>query len=91
MRTSAVGTVAYVDGDRVWVFGHQLEGVGRRALLLQDAYVFRIVNNPLALGQIGTTYKLGVVRARPRDGQLGRVQRASRAAPARSRTRSRCR
>ena len=47
--TSAVGTVAYVDGDRVWVFGHQLEGVGRRALLLQDAYVFRMVNNPLQL------------------------------------------
>ncbi|MDA0173955.1 hypothetical protein OJ998_32940 [Solirubrobacter taibaiensis] len=58
VRTSSVGTVTYVDGDRVWVFGHQLEGVGRRALLLQDAYVFRIVNNPLALGQIGTTYKL---------------------------------
>jgi hypothetical protein len=57
VRTSAVGTVTYVDGDRVWVFGHQLEGVGRRALLLQDAYVFRIVNNPLAIGQI-TTYKL---------------------------------
>ena len=42
----------------VWVFGHALEGVGRRALLLQDAYVFRVVNNPLQLGQIGATYKL---------------------------------
>lgn len=58
LRTSAVGTVSYVDGDRVWVFGHQLEGVGRRALLLQDAYVFRIVNNPLALGALSGTYKL---------------------------------
>ena len=58
VRTSAIGTVAYVDGDRVWVFGHQLEGVGRRALLLQDAYVFRVINNPLQLGQIGATYKL---------------------------------
>ena len=58
IRTSAVGTVAYVDGDRVWVFGHQLEAAGRRALLLQDAYVFRVVNNPNQLGQIGTTYKL---------------------------------
>jgi hypothetical protein len=58
IRTSAVGTVAYVDGDRVWVFGHQLEAAGRRALLLQDAYVFRIVSNPNQLGQIGTTYKL---------------------------------
>jgi hypothetical protein len=58
VRTSAVGTVAYVDGDRVWVFGHELEGVGRRALLLQDAYVFRIVNNPLQIGSIAATYKL---------------------------------
>jgi hypothetical protein len=58
IRTGAVGTVAYVDGDRVWVFGHQLEAAGRRALLLQDAYVFRIVNNPNQLGQIGATYKL---------------------------------
>ena len=51
VRTSAVGTVAYVDGDRMWVFGHQLEGNGRRALLLQDAYVFRVINNPLQLGR----------------------------------------
>ena len=58
IRTSAVGTVAYVDGDRVWVFGHSLEAAGRRALLLQDAYVFRIVNNPNQLGAIGATYKL---------------------------------
>ena len=58
VRTSAVGTVTYVDGDRVWVFGHQLEGVGRRALLLQDAYVFKIVNNPTALGALASTYKL---------------------------------
>ena len=58
IRTSAVGTVAYVDGDRVWVFGHSLEAAGRRALLLQDAYVFRIVNNPNQLGPIGATYKL---------------------------------
>ena len=58
VRTSAIGTVAYVDGDRVWVFGHELEGDGRRALLLQDAYVYRIINNPLQLGPIGSTYKL---------------------------------
>jgi hypothetical protein len=58
VRTSATGTVAYVDGDRIWIFGHELEGNGRRALLLQDAYVFRIINNPLQLGQIASTYKL---------------------------------
>src|SRR4051794_20345250 len=53
----AIGTVSYVDGDKVWAFGHPLEGVGGRALLLQDAYVFRIVNNPLAVGS-AETYKL---------------------------------
>jgi hypothetical protein len=59
VRTSSVGTVAYVDGDRVWIFGHELEGNGRRALLLQDAYIFRIINNPLSLGALASTYKLG--------------------------------
>lgn len=58
VRTSATGTVAYVDGDRVWVFGHSLEGAGRRALLLQDAYVFKIINNPLQIGSTAATYKL---------------------------------
>jgi hypothetical protein len=58
VRTSATGTVAYVDGDRIWIFGHELEGNGRRALLLQDAYVFRIINNPLQLGALASTYKL---------------------------------
>jgi hypothetical protein len=59
VRTSAVGTVAYVDGDKVWIFGHELEGNGRRALLLQDAYIYRIINNPVALGALSGTYKLG--------------------------------
>jgi hypothetical protein len=58
VRTSATGTVAYVDGDRVWIFGHELEGNGKRALLLQDAYVYRIINNPLQIGAIASTYKL---------------------------------
>jgi hypothetical protein len=58
VRTSATGTVAYVDGDRVWAFGHELEGNGKRALLLQDAYVYRIINNPLQIGAMGSTYKL---------------------------------
>ncbi|HEY8584635.1 MAG TPA: SpoIVB peptidase S55 domain-containing protein, partial [Capillimicrobium sp.] len=33
-----VGTVSYVDGDKVWGFGHPFEAAGRRSLLLQDAY-----------------------------------------------------
>ena len=58
LTVSAIGTVAYVDGDRVWAFGHALDGVGARSLLLQDAYVYRVINNPNALGDFGNTYKL---------------------------------
>ena len=42
----AVGTVTYVNGPTVYAFGHELDGAGRRALLLQDAYVYYVVNNP---------------------------------------------
>jgi hypothetical protein len=52
----AIGTVAYVDGDRVWSFGHPLDGAGRRSLLLQDAYVYTVVNNPVGSGDL-RTYK----------------------------------
>ena len=41
----------------MWGFGHPLDGVGGRALLLQDAYVFRVVNNPIAIGESAGTYK----------------------------------
>ncbi|HWC27485.1 MAG TPA: hypothetical protein VG474_12935 [Solirubrobacteraceae bacterium] len=53
----AVGTVAYADGASVWAFGHELDGAGRRALFLQDAYVHTVVNNPLGLADV-STYKL---------------------------------
>jgi hypothetical protein len=55
---SAVGTVAYTDGDRMWGFGHPLDGAGRRSLLIQDAYVYTVVGNPLDLGEGATSYKL---------------------------------
>ena len=54
----ATGTVAYVDGDKVWSFGHELDTVGRRNLLLQDAYVYRVINNPNTGAEDATTYKL---------------------------------
>ncbi len=58
LSISAIGTVAYADGDRVWGFGHPFEGAGRRALLLQDAYVYRVIANPNVSEEAGTTYKL---------------------------------
>jgi hypothetical protein len=55
----AVGTVAYRDGDQLYAFGHALDGAGRRALFLQDAYVFGVIGNPVAIPEVGaTTYKL---------------------------------
>ncbi len=52
----AVGTVTYRDGQTVYAFGHPLDGAGRRSLLLQDAYVYYVVNNPNVADN--TSYKL---------------------------------
>lgn len=54
---SAIGTVTYRDGDRLWAFGHPLEGAGRRSLPLLDAYVFSVIDNPVGLYEL-STYKL---------------------------------
>jgi hypothetical protein len=58
VRIGAVGTVAYTDGDGVWAFGHPFENAGARALLLQDAYVFRVINDPHTGVDGGGSYKL---------------------------------
>jgi hypothetical protein len=80
IAASAIGTVAYTDADRVWGFGHPLDGVGARSLLLQDAYVFRVINNPLSLGEFAGTYKyaaaghdLGTLTNDSLDAVVGRV------------------
>jgi hypothetical protein len=55
----SVGTVAYRDGDRVYAFGHALDGLGRRSLFMQDAYVFAVIGNPVGVPDLGAmTYKL---------------------------------
>jgi hypothetical protein len=59
VRVGAVGTVSYTDGDRVWAFGHPFEDAGARSLLLQDAYVFKVINDPNA-SITGGSYKLAV-------------------------------
>lgn len=53
----AAGTVSYVDGHRVWGFGHPFEAAGRRSLLLQDAWVYAVVDNPLGF-EGAVSYKL---------------------------------
>jgi hypothetical protein len=58
LRLGAIGTVAYTDGPSVWAFGHPFEGTGSRALLLQDAYVYRVINDPNSASDTGGSYKL---------------------------------
>src|SRR5262245_41682546 len=59
LALGAVGTVTYRDGDDLWAFGQALEGIGRRALFLQDAYVYTVIQNPLGIADFGAiTYKL---------------------------------
>jgi hypothetical protein len=57
LRLGAIGTVAYTDGPNVWAFGHPFEGSGARALLLQDAYVYRVINDPNTSSESGGSYK----------------------------------
>jgi len=59
LRLGAVGTVSYTDGESVWAFGHPFESAGARSLFLQDAYIFRVINDPNA-SLTGGSYKLGV-------------------------------
>jgi hypothetical protein len=54
---AAIGTVTYRDGDKLWAFGHLLDGYGRRSLPLLDAYVFAVIDNPLGTFD-AMTYKL---------------------------------
>jgi hypothetical protein len=58
LRLGAIGTVAYTDGPAVWAFGHPFEGTGARDLLLQDAYVYRVINDPNSGSESGGSYKL---------------------------------
>jgi hypothetical protein len=59
LALGAVGTVTYRDGVDIWAFGHPFEGLGRRALFLQDAYVYTVIQNPLGILDFGAiTYKL---------------------------------
>jgi len=63
---AAVGVVAYRDGDEIYAFGHALDGIGRRALFLQDSYVFGVIGNPIGIPELGAiTYKLASSSGHP--------------------------
>lgn len=56
IAVGGIGTVSYRDGQNVWAFGHQFDSVGARSLLLQDAYVYSVIGNPV--GGDNVSYKL---------------------------------
>ena len=56
---NAIGTVAYRDdAGRIWGFGHPLDSAGQRSLLMQGAFVHRVIGNPNPPGINLGTYKL---------------------------------
>lgn len=54
---SAIGTVSYVDGARVWAFGHPYAGAGATRALMERAEVTAMISSP-QIGDQGT-FKLG--------------------------------
>ena len=42
----------------MWSFGHELDTVGRRNLLLQDAYVYRVIETRTRAPRTRRPYKL---------------------------------
>jgi hypothetical protein len=77
ISSGAVGTVTYVDGDKVYGFGHPFDGTGVRSLLLQDAYVYDVVSNPIDTQDAVSTkiaapgHDLGALTYDGRDGVAG--------------------
>ena len=90
VRASSVGTVAYVDGDRVWVFGHRSRAPGGARCCCRT----RTCSG-------SSTTRSSSARSAPRTSSRLRATTSARSArtgsapspgaPARSRTRSRCR
>lgn len=61
VSAGAIGTVTYVDGDKVWAFGHPFNGTGAARLLMQQASITTVIGSPNIADQV--SYKLGVAGA----------------------------
>lgn len=57
VSAGAIGTVTYVDGGRVWAFGHPFNGTGPSRLLMERAQISTVIGSPAIADQV--TYKLG--------------------------------
>lgn len=53
----AIGTVTYVDGDKVWAFGHPFAGTGPSRLLMERASISTVISSPAVGSQV--SFKLG--------------------------------
>ena len=79
ITAGAVGTVTYVDGPKVWGFGHPFDATGRRELLLKDAYVYTVIGNPVSSGDAVSQklaapgHDLGTLTADGPSGVAGRL------------------
>src|SRR5262249_10835510 len=77
----AIGTVTYRDGNNVYAFGHELDGAGRRDLLLQDAYVDAVINDPNpadggSFKRAAPGHTLGPLTADPPNDVIGQLEAA---------------
>ncbi len=57
LRLGAIGTVTYVDHDRIVAFGHPFLKVGRTSYFMHNAYILAVVNS------IESSFKLGAIGA----------------------------
>ncbi|MUP47764.1 SpoIVB peptidase S55 [Veillonellaceae bacterium M2-8] len=57
MKMGAIGTVTYVDKDRVVAFGHPFLKKGSTHYFMHNAYIFTVVNN------LNSSFKLGSIGA----------------------------
>lgn len=57
VSAGAVGTATYVDGPKVWAFGHAFNGTGPARLTLERAAITSVIGSPAIGDQV--TYKLG--------------------------------
>ena len=78
IQIGAIGTVAYTDEDRVWAFGHPFEDAGARRLFLQDAYVYRVIDNPVAIAGRRLDLQVRLARPHARDDLQRRARRRRR-------------
>ena len=56
LKLGAIGTVTYVDGDRMVAFGHPFRSKGSSAYFMHNSYIFTVIpsrNIPFKLGSVG--------------------------------------